>query len=153
PDTELWRRAAGYNMEGRHIDSTDVLASAAAFADAVDTVRTSGRPMLVEAHTLRLRGHAAYDTCDYLTADETAAFFAADPLPTVPAQLVASGHEAALVALETELNAFIEACFKTSLSVARRTADVVTLMADVFAPAAAPIDWSDAPAAPEKLNA
>ena len=46
--------------------------------------------MLIEAHTLRLRGHAAYDTGDYLQSGESDGFFARDPLPKFRAQLAAT---------------------------------------------------------------
>ncbi len=152
PGTELWKRASGYGIEGRHIDATDPLAAATAFADAVATVRDTGRPLLVEASTLRLRGHAAYDTCDYLKPGESDAFFAADPLPKLRAQLVAAGQADAITALETELDAFVEACIKESLAVPRPTADLAALKADVFAPAAAPIAWQATPAEAAPLN-
>lgn len=140
--TELWRRAAGYNMEGILIDSTgDVATTTRAFAAAIEKVRTTSRPMLIEVKTLRLRGHAAYDTCDYLKPGETESFFAQDPLPKFRAQLVASGHAAQVDAIDAELSAFIEACIKISLAVPRPVADVAQLTADVFAPQQPPIPW------------
>ncbi len=150
--TELWRRAAGYQMEGRVIDATDPLGSAAAFADAVDTVRRTGKPMLVEAHTLRLRGHAAYDTCDYLQPGESDSFFAADPVPKLRQRLVNDGQGDAVTALENDINAFIEACIKISLAVPRPVADVAKLCAEVYAPPAAPIAWQPEPAEVTELN-
>lgn len=152
PEVELWKRAAGYGIEGRKVDATDTLASVAAFDDAIKTVRESGKPMLLEANTLRLRGHAAYDTCDYLREGENDAFFAADPVPRFRADLVAQGHEAHLEAMETEIDAFIESCIQVSLAVARPSADIAQLKADVFAPASAPIDWKPDPAESAELN-
>ena len=65
--TELWRRAAGYGIEGFALDCTgDVREVARTLAATIDKVRTTGRPVLIEAQVLRLRGHAAYDTCDYI---------------------------------------------------------------------------------------
>jgi len=152
PNVELWKRAAGYGMEGRQVDATDTLASVAAFDDAIKTVRATGKPMLLEAHTLRLRGHAAYDTCDYLRDGENDAFFAADPVPRFRADLVASGHASQLQAMEAEIDAFIEACIQISFAVARPVADPAALERDVFAPAAEPIAWEPSPAEPEDLN-
>jgi 2-oxoisovalerate dehydrogenase E1 component len=154
PDTELWRRAAGYGIEGFALDTTvDVAATTKAFADAIEKVRKTSRPLLIEAHTLRLRGHAAYDTCDYLRPGESDGFFARDPLPKFRAQLVATHGAARLDALEAELNAFIEASIKVSLAVPRPTADAAAMLADVFAPESAPLPWQPTPAAPENLNA
>ena len=153
PDTELWRRAAGYGMEGFAIDTTiDVAATAQTLAAAIEKVRQTSRPLLIEAHTLRLRGHAAYDTCDYLLPGESDGFFARDPLPKFRAQLVATHGAARLDAIDAELNAWIEACITVSLAVPRPAADAAAMLADVFAPENAPLPWQPTPAAPENLN-
>ncbi|HWL14202.1 MAG TPA: thiamine pyrophosphate-dependent enzyme [Opitutus sp.] len=142
PEVELWRRAEGYGMKGFAIDTTvDVATTARTLAHAFDTVRKTSRPILIEAHTLRLRGHAAYDTCNYLKAGESDAFLARDPLPRFRAQLVAAGHAARLDAIDAELSAFVEACIKVSLAVARPTVDLDALKADVFAPPSPPLPW------------
>ena len=89
--TELWKRAAGYGIEGFALDATvDVTATTRTLAAAIEKVRATSRPILIEAHTLRLRGHAAYDTCDYLKPGESDEFFARDPLPKFRAQLAAT---------------------------------------------------------------
>ena len=153
PDTELWRRAAGYGMEGFAMDTTiDVAATAQTLAAAIEKVRKTSRPLLIEAHTLRLRGHAAYDTCDYLLPGESDGFFARDPLPKFRAQLVAAHGAARLDAIDAELNAWIEACITVSLAVPRPAADAAAMLADVFAPENAPLPWQPTPAAPENLN-
>ncbi|MDR1282740.1 MAG: thiamine pyrophosphate-dependent dehydrogenase E1 component subunit alpha, partial [Opitutaceae bacterium] len=115
---ELWTRAAAYNMEGRFLDATgDPEKIARQLADAIDTVRTTSRPLLIEARTLRLRGHAAYDTRDYLTADQIRTIDDADPLPRFRARLAAEGHAAAIEKHEQDIRAFIEDCIKVSLAV------------------------------------
>ena len=142
PDTELWRRAAGYGIEGFALDTTlDVTATAQTFADAIEKVRATSRPLLIEAHTLRLRGHAAYDTCDYLLPGESDGFFARDPLPKFRAQLVATHGAARLDAIDAEINAWIEACITVSLAVPRPAGDAAAMLADVFAPESAPLPW------------
>jgi 2-oxoisovalerate dehydrogenase E1 component len=140
--TELWRRAAGYGMEGFALDCTqDVIATARRLAAAIEKVRTTSRPIVIEAHTLRLRGHAAYDTCNYLKPGEADAFLARDPLPKFRAQLVAAGHGARLDAIDAELSSFIEACIKVSLAVPRPPADLAKMEADLFAPPAPRTEW------------
>ncbi len=158
PGTELWRRAAGYGMEGLALDATgDVLATAKTLAAVIDKVRTTGRPMLVEANTLRLRGHAAYDTCDYLKPGENEAFLAADPVPKFRAQLVAAGHEPAMKKTEAELDAYLEACIKVCLAVGRPAQSAEKMLAEVCAPEAPPLPWvpsvdSDGPAPDRKAH-
>lgn len=142
PDTELWRRAAGYGIEGFALDTTlDVAATARTFAAAIEKVRATSRPILIEAHTLRLRGHAAYDTCDYLLPGESDGFFARDPLPKFRAQLTAAHGPARLEAIDAEINAWVEACITVSLAVPRPAADAAAMLTDVFAPASAPLPW------------
>ncbi|MDB6169087.1 MAG: transketolase [Verrucomicrobia bacterium] len=148
--TELWRRAAGYGMEGFKVDATDVEACTRAFAAAIDQVRASSRPILIEAHTLRLRGHAAYDTCDYMKPGESEGYFARDPLPRYRAKLAAAGHARELDAIDAELNAFIEECVRVSLAVPKP--DPAGMENDLFAPPAAPLPWKTEPAAPLQLN-
>ena len=136
--TELWRRAAGYGMEGLRIDATDVEAGTHALAAALDKVRRTSRPMIVEAMTLRLRGHAAYDTGEYLQPGESDAFFARDPLPRLRARL----DPGRVAAIEAELDSFLEACVKVALATPRPIP--AGMQDDVYAPVAAPFPWQPA---------
>ena len=137
--TELWQRAAGYRMEGFAIDATDTEGCVRALDAAIAKVRTTSRPVIVECHTLRLRGHAAYDTCDYLLPGESDGFFARDPLPKYRAQLAADLGVACLDALDAELNAFLEACVKVSLATARPSPE--GMAEGVFAPPVPSMPW------------
>src|SRR6185295_3148963 len=83
---------------------------------AIARARSTGRPLLIEAHTYRLRGHAAYDTCDYMKPGEADAILAEDPLPKFRAKLAAAGHGAKLDAIDAEVSTFIEATIKASLA-------------------------------------
>ncbi|MCC5024946.1 MAG: transketolase [Candidatus Synoicihabitans palmerolidicus] len=150
--TQLWQRAAGYGITGLKIDATDAWSATHAFAEAIETVRTTGRPMLIEVHTLRLRGHAAYDTCDYLKPGDSDAFFAADGLPKFRAELCTAGHEATITSIEAELNAFIETCIQQALAVARPSVDIASMQADVFAPASPPLALAPTPSTAQALN-
>ncbi len=149
--TELWKRAAGYGIEALAIDTTgDVAETTRLFASAIAKVRATSRPLLIEARTLRLRGHAAYDTCDYLPPGENDRIAACDPLPRFRAQLAAALGEARIAAAETELNAFLETCLKLALASPRPTPG--DMVAEVFAPPAPALPWQPEPAAPTPLN-
>jgi 2-oxoisovalerate dehydrogenase E1 component len=102
--TELWRRAAGYGIEGLAIECGDPGRTAATLDGVISKVRESSRPMLVEVRTLRLRGHAAYDTCDYLRPGEADGFAARDPLPKFRASLAARCGAGRVDALDSELS-------------------------------------------------
>jgi len=154
--TELWKRAAAYGIEGSSVDCSDTEAVLRALGNAINSVRERPRPVLIEAHTLRLRGHAAYDTCDYLKAGETEAFNAADPLPRLRAKLAASLGENTLADLDKELQAFVEACIAVTLPLARP--DPRGMVEDLYAPEAPALPWKpcvDAakPGETQQLNA
>ncbi len=141
-NAELWHRAAGYGIEGLKVDFTaDPAGAARTFATCLARVRAEGRPILIEAHTCRLRGHAAYDTCDYLSAIENASIQASDPLPKLRAQILAADAAQApeLDRVDTEIEAWVESCIQVSLAVPRPSPD--SLPADAYAPEAAPIAW------------
>jgi len=137
---ELWRRAAGYGIEGLRVDVTaDPVGAAQTFAAAIERARNEVRPILIEAQTTRLRGHAAYDTCDYLTAAENAAIQASDPLPKLRARLTAEGLAADLDSIDAELATWVEACIQVSLAVPRPSP--ASLPADAYAPDAPTLPW------------
>jgi 2-oxoisovalerate dehydrogenase E1 component len=147
--TELWQRAAAYGMEGIVVDATEVEACTRTLATVIAKVRATSRPVLLEARTLRLRGHAAYDTCDYLKPGEGDSFLARDPLPRFRARLAAAGHTARLDAIDAELNTFIEACVTACLTVPKP--NPAGMAEEVFAPTV-PLPWKAEPAQPLSLN-
>jgi 2-oxoisovalerate dehydrogenase E1 component len=137
--TELWKRAEGYGMEGFALDATDVPTVTRTLAATIEKVRKTSRPVLIEAHTLRLRGHAAYDTCEYLRLGEQEEFESRDPLPRIRADLVRSIGEAKVAAVESEIAAFNEACIKIALAVGRPSPE--GMLEDVYAPVAPAMPW------------
>jgi 2-oxoisovalerate dehydrogenase E1 component len=147
---ELWQRAAGYGIEGMVVDTSDVPAAAKKFAEAIEKARRTSRPILVEAKVLRLRGHAAYDTCDYLQPGELDAMQARDPLLLFRNSLVAAGHEKQLEAIDKELSDFIEACIKVALAVGRPEPKGMEI--DLYAPDTGKLPWKPTPAVAEPLN-
>jgi 2-oxoisovalerate dehydrogenase E1 component len=148
--TELWRRAEAYGMEGLVIECGNPGTAARTLAAVIEKVRLTSRPMLVEARTLRLRGHAAYDTCSYLRPGEAAEFEARDPLPGFRRSLAAVAGVGRLDALDAEIAAFIEECVKVAIAVPRP--DPAGMEADLFAPAPPAFGWLPSPAAPESVT-
>src|SRR5690606_24425511 len=104
----------------------------------------------IEANILRLRGHAAYDTGDYLLPGESADFMARDPVPRFRAQVVEAVGLARVAGIEAELNEYLEACLKIAIATPRPSPE--GMEADVFAPPAAPFAWKPAPSTPAQLN-
>jgi pyruvate dehydrogenase E1 component alpha subunit len=83
----IHRKAAAYHVEGMVVDGMDVLAVEAAARLAVEIVRGTGSPVLLEARTYRFRAHSMYDPERYRSRDEVARWRARDPLATFPRQL------------------------------------------------------------------
>ena len=137
-------------MEGFSIDATDPIATAEAFSAAIDKVRANPKPIVIEAHTLRLRGHAAYDTCDYLNPGESDEFFSKDPLPKTRLTLVSKIGEERVSAVEKEISAFVEDCIKQSMAVSRP--NPVGMEKDLFAPKGPAMRWRPDPGVAESLN-
>jgi 2-oxoisovalerate dehydrogenase E1 component len=148
--TELWRRAQAYGMEGHVIECGDPGETARALGAVIGKVRATSRPAVVEARTLRLRGHAAYDTCDYLKPGEAEGFAARDPLPVFRASVSALCGAAKVDAIDAELAAFTEACVKVCLAVPRP--DPAGMEEGLYAAAAKPIPWKPEPAAAASLT-
>ncbi|HEY5078594.1 MAG TPA: thiamine pyrophosphate-dependent enzyme [Opitutaceae bacterium] len=148
--TELWRRAEGYGMEGLVIDCDDPMGSARELGAVIEKVRHTSRPILVEARTLRLRGHAAYDTCDYLRPGEADGFAAKDPLPMLRKALAGLAGIAHVEAVDAEISAYVEACVQVSMAVPRP--EPAGMLDDLFAPAGKPHGWLAGPSAPENVT-
>lgn len=149
--TELWKRAAGYGIEGHRLDCSDTYHVVRTLTEAIEKVRSTSRPMVIEAHTLRLRGHAAYDTCDYLLPGESEAFFARDPLPRLRTRLVKELSAARVQAVDEELGVFLETCVKLSFATPRPSPE--GMEKDVLVEVSDPLPWKPEPAAPAQLNA
>ena len=75
-------RAAGYGMKGISLDVANSGGESCPFSgNAIEETRKTSRPILIETHSLRLRGHAGYDTCDYIDSDTVEKWIQEDCLP------------------------------------------------------------------------
>ena len=135
----LWERARGYGMEGMELDCSDPEHVLRVLGAAIERARTTSRPVLVEARTFRLRGHAAYDTCDYMRPGEADAILAGDPLPRWRARLVAEGLGPRLDALDATVRDFVEASIQAAMALPPISPE--GMEADLFAPDPGPLPW------------
>ncbi len=101
-------RAQGYGMKGISIDAADLEDNVQIFWDAIRETRETGRPMLIETHSLRLRGHAGYDTCDYIDPAITEKWTQEDSLPNYRERLVAKGFAERLDGEDAILKQFVD---------------------------------------------
>lgn len=79
PTRDIADRAVAYGMPGVVVDGQDALAVRDAVREAVDRARQGGGPSLIEAKTVRVRGHYEGDVQKYRTDLEDEAY-ARDPL-------------------------------------------------------------------------
>ena len=77
---DLSQRAVGYGIEGSKIDGTNPLTVFSKVKEIVSKIRSSGKPYILQVDTYRLSGHAAYDTADYVSAEELKQGKLNDPL-------------------------------------------------------------------------
>jgi len=77
---DLAGRARAYGMEGQVIDGNDVLEVWGAARAAVERAREGGGPVLIEAKTMRMTGHAQHDAAEYVPREMFEYWKARDPL-------------------------------------------------------------------------
>jgi pyruvate dehydrogenase E1 component alpha subunit len=80
-------KGAAYAIEAAVVDGMDVLAVEAATRLAVEIIRSTGCPYLVEARTYRFRAHSMYDAELYRPKEEVEQWRLRDPLAVFPRQL------------------------------------------------------------------
>jgi 2-oxoisovalerate dehydrogenase E1 component len=76
----LEHRAAGYGISFVAVDGNDVVATAAAMTEIVETTRAGRGPTVVEAATYRWHGHYEGDPQRYRSPEEVSSWEAQDPL-------------------------------------------------------------------------
>lgn len=136
----LWERARGYGMEGLEMDCADPENVVRVLGAAIARARETSRPILIEARTFRLRGHAAYDTCDYMKPGEADAILAGDPLPRWRARLVAEGLGPRLDAIDAVVRDHVEASIQAAMALPPVSPE--GMEADLFAPDAPALPWT-----------
>ncbi len=73
-------RAVGYSMPGYDVDGTDVWQVYGAVKEAADRARDGGGPSLIQAKTVRWRGHDPSDTAPYRPKEELETWDRYDPV-------------------------------------------------------------------------
>jgi pyruvate dehydrogenase E1 component alpha subunit len=88
----IHRRAAGFGFPGLYVDGNDVLAVLAVTRAALAHARSGAGPVLVEALTYRMNGHATSDDpTRYRGEEETARWARKDPLARLASHLTREG--------------------------------------------------------------
>jgi len=75
-------RAEGYGIAADWVDGNDVIAMYEATKEAVDRARNGDGPTLIEADTMRMRGHAIHDDAKYVPPELLEEWAKRDPIET-----------------------------------------------------------------------
>jgi TPP-dependent pyruvate/acetoin dehydrogenase alpha subunit len=120
-NTRIVDRAAAYGCFGDTVDGNDLLAVYEVTRQAIARARAGEGPTLIEADTMRMRGHAEHDDMKYVPAEQLEAWAAKDPIARYERQLTGTG-----VASQVELDGIV-AALEASLE-----ADVAFAQASAF---------------------
>jgi TPP-dependent pyruvate/acetoin dehydrogenase alpha subunit len=101
-------RAAAYGVRGEIVDGMDVLTVREAAGRAVAEARGGAGPVLLEFKTYRFAGHSRGDVRGYRSREEEAEWKDRDPLVRLRARLAATLDEAALDAMDAQVEATLD---------------------------------------------
>jgi pyruvate dehydrogenase E1 component alpha subunit len=110
-----WARPLG--VDATTVDGNDVEAVRAAAKEAVERVRTTRKPFLLETYTYRQRGHMEPDDQAYVDPAELASWKRRDPIARLEAKLVSTGTvtPSDLAALRQRVSEQVEAAAQFAL--------------------------------------
>jgi len=80
PLKDLADRARAYGIPCKTVDGNDVVAVYSVAKDAVDECRAGNGPVLIEAKTMRMKGHAQHDPAEYVPKEMFEYWKARDPI-------------------------------------------------------------------------
>jgi TPP-dependent pyruvate/acetoin dehydrogenase alpha subunit len=80
PLKDLADRAKAYGIESAIVDGNDAVAVERTTREAVAHARAGNGPVLIEAKTMRMRGHAQHDAAEYVPKEMLEAWKKRDPL-------------------------------------------------------------------------
>lgn len=121
PIHDLADRAKAYGIASSIVDGNDVVAVYQTAREAVDRCRAGNGPVLIEAKTMRMKGHAQHDPAEYVPKEMFEYWDARDPIARYEKYLTEnaiwdSKSKAALDArIDKELKEELEAAEKSPL--------------------------------------
>lgn len=109
-ETDISKKAAGYNIESAHVDGMNVLAVNEAAKEATDYIRRYSRPYFLECRTYRFRAHSMFDAELYREKSEVETWKQKDPILTFSTALIESEliDESDIKQIEAEVGQEIE---------------------------------------------
>lgn len=107
----LVERARGCGIHGETVDGNDIPAVYEVTRRSVERARAGGGATLIEAHTMRMQGHAAHDDFKYVPRELLADWAGRDPIEQFERYLIdrGAGTAADFAAIGGELEAHLDA--------------------------------------------
>ncbi len=128
-------RAEGYGIASDTVDGNDIIAVYEVTKKAVERARNGDGPTLIEADTMRMRGHAIHDDAKYVPKEQLEYWETRDPVETFRARLKKAklldddGHDSIMAAVKQEL----ETATDEATAMPLPTGDRDTELGDVYA--------------------
>lgn len=109
-ETEIYKKAKVFGMEGVEVDGMDVLAVREVAQAAIARARAGEGPTLIEALTYRFRGHSLADPDELRSAAEKEEWLARDPITKFKSYLVNQklAKEQELLDIDKKIQTLIE---------------------------------------------
>jgi pyruvate dehydrogenase E1 component alpha subunit/2-oxoisovalerate dehydrogenase E1 component alpha subunit len=109
-NTRFVDRARAYGCFGEQVDGNDVLAVYEVTRRAIARARRGDGPTLIEADTMRMRGHAEHDDMKYVPREMLDEWAGRDPLARYERRLLENGTatRGELEQIAAELDAFVQ---------------------------------------------
>jgi pyruvate dehydrogenase E1 component alpha subunit len=121
PTEDIADRAAAYGMPGVVVDGQDALAVQRVTAEAVERARAGEGPTLIEAKTLRIRGHYEGDRQQYRTDLTDGVEIPRDPIDLLREHVPAEAADS----LDDEARAYVDDVFAATLDAPRPDPSIV----------------------------
>jgi 2-oxoisovalerate dehydrogenase E1 component len=136
PRVSVEQQTAGFGLPFAHVDGNDVQAVSEAAASQIAAIREGAGPRLLEALTLRVRGHYEGDSQAYRDEGLDLEWKERDPLALAEGALIADGaREADIAQIREEAGAEVDAAVEGARAAPEPLAD--ELMQGVSVPVAA----------------
>jgi pyruvate dehydrogenase E1 component alpha subunit/2-oxoisovalerate dehydrogenase E1 component len=109
-ETHIAAKAAGYRVSSEAVDGMDVVAVEVAAQRAVEAIRRTNAPFLLECQTYRFRAHSMFDAQLYRPKQEIEAWREKDPISRLRSWLEQAGmlHEQEFDTIEADIAAEID---------------------------------------------
>jgi 2-oxoisovalerate dehydrogenase E1 component len=132
---DLVDRAVGYGMDGHKIDGNNILEVYDTVSKLAKSMRKNPRPVLLECHTFRMRGHEEASGTKYVPKELMETWAKKDPISNFETFLKAEGilTEETIKAYRKEFKQEIEAGLAVAYATLDVQADIETELTDLFA--------------------